>query len=181
MALAQRRGREAETTTPLHMFAEAARLDGNLDEARKFYLENLELNKRLGREHWVRAETLNLGAVEVLGGNAEGSIPLLRESLRMARTSTDRFLTPYVLAWTARVALGRHQFALATRLLGAAQAQSERTGLAMDPDEEPEFKKGVSACRSALSADEFEKNWDNGLRSSEEESLALADRLLSTS
>ena len=179
MALAQRRGREAETTTPLHMFAEAARLDGNLDEARKFYLENLELNKRLGREHWVRAETLNLGAMEVLRGNPEGAVPLLKESLRLARESTDRFLTPYVLAWSARVALARHDSALATRLLAAAQAQTERTGLAMDPDEEPEFQKGVAACRSALNADEFQKNWDDGLRTSDEESVALAVRTLS--
>ena len=181
LSLARRRGNEAETTTAIHMFAEAARLDGNLDEARKFYLENLELNQRLGREHWVRAETLNLGAIEVLGGNAEGAVPRLRESLRLARESTDRFLMPYVLAWSARVALARGERGLAARLLGAAQAQTERTGLAMDPDEEPEFQKGVAACRSALSAGEFERNWDDGLRTSDEQSVALVDRFLSGS
>jgi len=177
--LARKRGNQAETATPLHMLAEAARMEGNLDEARKIYLENRALNQRLGREHWVRAETLNLGAVEVLGGNTEGAVPLFRETLRMVRESTDRFLTPYVLAWSARVALARHDPTLATRLLGAAQAQTKRTGLAMDPDEEPEFKRGISACRSAMSAAEFEKNWDEGLRIPDEESLALVDRLLS--
>jgi len=178
LELARRRGSEAETATPLHMFAEAARVDGNLEEARRFYTENLELNRRLGREHWIRAETLNLGAIEVLAGNPEAAVPRLRESLRMTRESTDRFLTPYVLAWTARVALARHDSALATRLLAAAQAQSERTGLAMDPDEEPEFRKGVAACRSALSAAEFQKNWNDGLRIPDEESLGLAEKLL---
>lgn len=179
LELAHRRGDEVGTTGPLHMLAEAARIDGDLDQARKFYLENRELNRRLGRERWLRAETLNLGALEVLAGNPESAVPLLQESLRMARESTDRFLTPYVLAWTARVALARRESALAATLLGAAHAQSERTGLAMDPDEEPEFRKGVSACRSALSAAEFQKNWDDGLRISDEASLALADRFLS--
>ena len=181
LELARKRGKEAETTTPLHMFAEAARVDGDLDEARRFYTQNLELNKRLGREHWVRTETLNLGAVEVLVGNPAGAVPLLRESSRMARESTDLFLTPYVLAWTARVALARHEPARATRLLGAAQAQSERTDLAMDPDEEPEFQRGVSQCRSALSASEFQKSWDDGRRTSDAEALALAESILSTS
>ena len=180
LELARRRGNEAETSTPLHMFAAAARLDGDLDSARQFYLENLELNKRLGRAHWVRAETLNLGALEVLDGHAERAVPLLRESLRMARESTDRFLLPYVLAWSARVALARHESSLAARLLGAAQAQSARTGLAMDPDEEPEFKNGVSACRSALTTGEFQTNWDEGLRTSDDESLVLVDRFLSS-
>jgi len=181
LELARRRENEADTTGPLHMLAEAARVDGDLDEARKYYIENRELNRRLGREMWIRAETLNLGALEVLGGNPDRALPLLQESLRMARETTDRFLTPYVLAWTARVALARREPALAARLLGAAQAQSERTGLAMDPDEEPEFQKGVSACRSALSAEEFQKNWDDGRLASDEESLTWADRVLSGS
>jgi len=181
LELARKRGKEAESATPLHMLAAAARLDGHLDEARRFYTENLELNKRLGRPVWVRGETLNLAAVEVLGGNPERAVTLLQEGLRMARESTDRYLIPYVLAWSARVALARHESALATRLLAAVQAQSERTGLALDPDEEPEFRKGVAACRSTLTTDEFRKAWDEGLHTPDEESLALADRLLSLS
>ena len=180
LELARKRGDEAATATPLHMLAAAARIEGDLDEARKIYLENLELNARLGREMWVRGETLNLAAVEVLRGNPEeGAVPLLQKSLRMVRESSDRYLAPYVLAWSARVALARHDPALATRLLAAARAQSERTGLAMDPDEEPEFQNGVAACRTALSADAFQRSWGEGVRTSDEESLALVDRLLS--
>ena len=153
-------------------------MDGDLEGARKFYLENLELTRRLGRGNWVRAETLNLAAIDVIGGDPERALPRLRESLRLVRESTDRYLAPYLLAWTARAALARHESALATRLLGAAHAQSQRTGLAMDPDEEPEFTKGVSACRSAPGPGEFQKSWDDGRRTSEEESLALAGRFL---
>jgi len=181
LELARRREKEVETSTPLHMLAEAARVDGDLDGARTIYAQNLELNRRLGRDNWVRIETLNLGAVEVLSGRLEAAVPLLQESLRTVRQITDRFLTPYVLAWTARVALARHDAALAVQLLGAARAQSERTGLAMDPDEEPEFEKGVSAGRSALSPGEFQKNWDIGARTPDVVSLELADRVLASS
>jgi len=181
LELARKREKEAESATPLHMLAAAARLDGDLDEARSFYVKNLELNRRLGRPMWVRGETLNLAAVEVLGGDPAGAVPLLRESLRMVRESSDRYLTPYVLAWSARVAFARHEPAGATRLLAAAEAQFARTGLAMDPDEEPEFKKGVSLCRTALSAVEFQRYWDEGLRTSDEEALALADSVLAPS
>ncbi|HXW67046.1 MAG TPA: tetratricopeptide repeat protein [Thermoplasmata archaeon] len=179
LELARQRSSEAATATPLHMLAAAARLDGDLDGARRLYRENLELNRRLGRSSWVRAETLNLAAIEVLRGSSDDAIPLLRESLRLVRESSDRYLMPYVMAWSARAALARGEAALATRLLGVAQAQSERTGLAMDPDEEPEFHRGVSACRAALSAGDFEQMWDSGLRTSDEESLGLADRFLS--
>ena len=179
LELARRRGKEAEMTSPLHMLAEAARIEADLSGARGFYLENLELNRRLGRERWVRVETLNLGAIEVLGGNPDGAVPFLRESLRMARESADRFLTPYVLAWTARVALARRDPALAARLLGASQVQSERTGLAMDPDEAPEFQKGVAAARAALEVGEFQRNWDEGRRTPDEDALDLAERKLS--
>jgi len=178
LELARKREKEAETATPLHMLAAAARLDGDLEGARRFYIENLELNRRLERPMWVRGETLNLAAVEVLDGNPAGAVPLLRESLRLVRESSDRYLAPYVLAWSARVALARHESARATRLLAAAEAQSARTGLAMDPDEEPEFKKGVSLCRSAQSADEFQRNWNEGLRISDEDALVLAGSVL---
>src|SRR5207247_1701562 len=98
-------GAEARTVAPRPRLAAAARVDGDIGQARQFYRENLGLNRELGRLDVVSVELGNLGALEVLEGNITEAVPFLRESLEIAYKLGDRYLAPYELVWLGRVAL----------------------------------------------------------------------------
>src|SRR5256885_6479875 len=49
LAIARPRGGKADAATPLHMLPAAARVDGGIGQAGRFYQEDLALNRGLGR------------------------------------------------------------------------------------------------------------------------------------
>lgn len=178
LVLARQKGPAGESSTPLHMLAAAARLDGDFDSARRYYNENLALNRGLGRDRWVSVELLNLAALDIMSDRVDTALALLREGFDLLAKIQDHYLLPYALAWTARVKLARGDPSSATELMGAAQGQIEQTGMEMDPDEAPEFKKGLAACRNALSEAQFQRSWQMGERLNFEEASALGRRSL---
>jgi len=58
-----------------------------------------------------------------------------------------------------RVGLGQGNPTRATTLFVAAKAQFEAAGLAMDPNEGPEYEKGLAAIRAALDEATFTAAW----------------------
>src|SRR5437879_9292479 len=162
LAIARARGEKADAVTPLHMLAAAARVDGDIGRAREIYRENLALNRELGRPDVVSVELGNLGALEVLEGNIYEAVPFLRESVEIAYKRGDRYLAPYELVWLGRVALAEGNPARGATLFAAARTQFETTGLAMDPDEGPEYEKGLVAIREALDEKAFSAAWAGG-------------------
>ena len=174
LAIARARGDKADAVTPLHMLAAAARVDGDIGRAREIYRENLALNRELGRPDVVSVELGNLGALEVLDGNISAAVPFLRESLEIAYKRGDRYLAPYELVWLGRVALAEGNPARGATLFAAARAQFDSAGLAMDPDEGPEYEKGLAAIREALDEKAFSTAWGTGKKMSLDEAVAFA-------
>lgn len=174
LAVARERGEKADTSTPLHMLAAAARVEGDFRQAKAFYRENLALNRALRRPDWVSVELGNLGALEVLEGNIPEAVPLLRESLQTAHERGDKYLAPYELVWLGRVAFADGNPVRAAKLFAAARAQFDTTGLAMDPDEAPEYEKGLAAIRGALDDTAFSAAWAEGKRMNLDGAVALA-------
>jgi tetratricopeptide (TPR) repeat protein len=176
LAIARQRGEKADAVSPLHMLAAAARVDGDIGQARQFYQENLALNRELGRVDVISVELQNLGALEVLEGNISEAVPFLRESLGMAHRRGDRYLAPYGLVWLGRVAFAEGDPVRAATLFAAARTQFDATGLAMDPDEAPEYEKGLAAIRGALDASAFAAAWAIGEKMTLNTAVAFALR-----
>jgi tetratricopeptide (TPR) repeat protein len=176
LAVARSRGEKEDAASPLHMLAAAARVEGDLNQAKAFYRENLALHRELGRMDTVAAELGNLGALEVLDGNISGAEPLLRESLEIAHKRKDMYLAPYQLVWLGRVALARGNPMRAATLFAAARSVFDATGLALDPDEAPEYEKGLAAIREALDDATFSATWSDGKSMSFDDAVALALR-----
>ncbi len=174
LALARRRTVPEEMASPLHMLAAAARIDGDFEGAREYYVKNLELNRTLGVSRWVGTELLNLAAVDLLGGHAESSAGPLVEGPDLVASRQDHFLLPYALAWVARLRLARSDPRAAAELLGAASAQVALSGMAMDPDEEPEFQRSVALCEDVLGEEEFRASWERGAKTDFAGAVALA-------
>lgn len=176
LAIARERGDKADAASPLHMLAAAARVEGDLRRAKAFYRENLALHRELQRLDTVSVELGNLGALEVLEGNVREAAPLLRESLEIAFKRGDRYSAPYGLVWIGRVAFAEGDSVRAATLFAAARAQFDATGLAMDPDEAPEYEKGLASIRKALDETAFSAAWAEGLRMSLDDAVAFALR-----
>lgn len=174
LAVARERGEKADATSPLHMLAAAARVDGDFRQAKTFYRENLALNRELQRPDVVAGELGNLGALEVLEGNISEATPLIRESLEIAYKRGDRYIAPYNLVWLGRVAFAEGNPTGAATLFGAARAQFDATGLAMDPDEAPEYEKGLAAIRRSLDDAAFSAAWAEGMRMNLDDAVAFA-------
>lgn len=162
LAVARERGEKADATSPLHMLAAAARVEGDFQRAKALYRENLALNRELQRPDVVSGELGNLGALEVLEGNFSEAEPLIRESLEIAYKRGDRYIAPYNLVWLGRVAFANGNPGRAAKLFAAARTQFDATGLAMDPDEAPEYEKGLAAIRGALDEAAFSAAWAEG-------------------
>src|SRR5216117_4277957 len=156
------------------MLAAAARVEGDLSQAKAFYRQNLALHRELQRMDVVSVELGNLGAVAVLEENLSEAEQLLRESLEMAYKRGDRYLAPYELIWLGRVALGQGNPMRAATLFAAAKAQFDATGLAMDPDEGPEYEKALAAIRGALDDAPFAAAWAEGHRMSLDDAVTFA-------
>src|SRR5437867_9588314 len=156
------------------MLAAAARVEGDLRRAKACYRENLALHRELGRMDTVSVELGNLGALAVLEGNLTEAEPLIRESLEIAYKRGDRYVAPYELIWLGRVALGQGNPTRAATLFAAAKAQFDATGLAMDPDEGPEYEKGLAAIRRALDDAPFEAAWAEGKKMNLDDAVTFA-------
>jgi tetratricopeptide (TPR) repeat protein len=122
---------------PLHMRAEAARMQGDLDKARTLYDASLDLNQELGNEAMVTIEMANKAWVEIHGGNLGEAQRLARASL--SRTETDdAYGIAFCLLSLARVALELGD-ASGVEILGAADAALEQGGIVWDPAEQPDY------------------------------------------
>src|SRR3989454_1151886 len=138
------------------------------DAARRSFEECLAIAREREYVHLI------LRALEVLDGNIPEAVPLLRESLEIAYKRGDKYLAPYELVWLGRVAFAEGSPARAATLFAAARAQFNETGLAMDPDEAPEYEKGLAAIRAALDESAFSAAWSEGDKMSLDEAVAFA-------
>jgi tetratricopeptide (TPR) repeat protein len=132
--LARGEGDRSAEARPLHLHAAGVRLTGDYDEARRLYLESLDLNTELGNESWQAMELHNLGWVELHRGDLDAAAE--RFAAREARGAED---DAYGAAWLelnrAGLALARAERETAAALFEEGKARLEALGAALDPDD----------------------------------------------
>jgi len=149
-AIADAAGDSSLRRTPMHMRAEAARMEGDLDRARELYDASIRLNRELGNEAMVAVELANKSWVEIGSGRLDEAETLLHTSLESS-TGDDQYGTAFCLLGIARVELerGRERGA---EILGAAEAMLEQAGLVWDPAEQAEYEATVERARAVTGA-----------------------------
>jgi tetratricopeptide (TPR) repeat protein len=130
---------------PLHMRAEAARMDGDLHRARDLYTASIRLNRDLGNEAMVAVELANKSWVEIGSGRLDDAEALLRTSLESV-DEDDHYLIAFGLLGLARVELERGSERGAD-ILGAAEAILKRARLVWDPAEQQEYEATLELAR----------------------------------
>lgn len=122
---------------PLHLEAAGIRLQRRYDDARRLYLESLELNERLHNESVVAMERHNLGWVELHRGDVDAAEAWFRE--RDANSPRDAYGDAWVQLNWAAVAAARGMVDEAKQRFEAGRAALERLRVRLDPDDQAEF------------------------------------------
>jgi predicted ATPase/DNA-binding CsgD family transcriptional regulator len=171
-ALADRYG-EGLALTALGNFAQS---EGGLDEAVIRFQEALAIARQIGD---IRSQTLclsNLAQTTRLKGNFDQAAAFAREGLELGHRLGNREDMVYGLLAIGGLAVERHQFAHAARLLGAAAAAADAFGIVLQPAEKSQFDHDVMTAQAALAAAPFTRAWDAGRALPLEEAVARALR-----
>jgi tetratricopeptide (TPR) repeat protein len=156
---------------PLHLQAVAARMTGNLAEARRLYEESIELNRSLGEERMVAAELHNLGYVELHDGQRDRAMELFEQARLEARRTGFDALNPYLVGDLAVIAAAKGDVSEAARLAGAAAAAFRAKGQVPDPDDAAEQERLRSRLAHHLSSDALRSLYAEGANLSPNELL----------
>jgi hypothetical protein len=161
----------------VHHIAHAALIDGDLPEAERLYMANVETYRSMQRRDLVASELHNLGHVACLRGDPGRALGLFAESLRLADQIGAGAIRPYDLIGLGRVAAARGRPEAAARLLGAGMNILAREGKAVVPLLRPEVERVIAETRAALGADGYAAAAAAGDGLSAGEALALAEAL----
>jgi predicted ATPase/DNA-binding SARP family transcriptional activator len=152
--------------------------EGDLDGARRS-LDDAEVLLRRAGAPWGLAVVLNIRVMmaQVSGG---GDVrDLLRESLTLSASLRDVAASLYAITSLAEELLEAGQLTDAAWLFGAAEAMTERAGLAMNPNISLDLlQRAVTRLRGALDPAVLRERWDAGRELSPDAALAAALELL---
>ena len=172
MAAAERTGDPRSRVMPLHMRAEATRLQGDTAAARALYDESIALNRSLGEEGMVGVELHNIAYVDKADGDYDTAQERFLEALAITRRRTGGMVVPCLLGLGA-VAACRGDGVRAGRLIAAAEAAMAAAGEVPDPADEPELRDAVRRARELLGAD-ADRVWAEGAALTLDEAVAEA-------
>jgi len=158
---------------PLHMRAAAARMEGQLDEARALYLESRELNESLGNNTNVAGEDHNLVHVALHSGDRDEAERRFRMLSEWIFANDNAYLRPYTFLDAGILALHDGDLERAGRLVACAQRIFEDNDGIPDPDDRVELDEAIARLKQQL-GERFESIWAEGQTISPDEAQALA-------
>lgn len=152
--------------------AQAALARGDLTAARRFAEEDVATG--VG---WFTVQAPLTRARVALAENEPGRAERdLHDALTRAADTQAHLFVPDLLECLARVAGDAGSHPEATRLLGAAHAVRERTGIVRFRVYDADYQASVEKARDALTDKEFDDAWTAGAALSTDEAIAYARR-----
>lgn len=152
--------------------AQVALARGDLTSARRFAEEDVA-----AAAGWFTVQALLTRARVALAENEPGQAERdLQDALTRAAETRAQLFLPDLLECLARLLGDAGSHLEAARLLGAAHAVRERTGIVRFRVYDAEYSASVDATRKALTETEFDAAWAAGAALSAEEAIAYARR-----
>ena len=158
----------------LHVLGVAAQMAGDLQDARDFMMQRIELARELGDVATISTESSNLSMVERQLGNLERAEELATESLQLEARRGDEWAMPYTMNGLAAIAVETGAFERAATLLAAAAALQGQQGNAWPPDEAPHFERSRVAVTERLDRELLEQAWSAGEHMSSTQAVRYA-------
>lgn len=153
-------------TSPIHMLAESARMEGELDRARELYERSIAGSRASGDERMVALELNNMALLELAAKQPARALELARESLTMVDDDLDRTYC-FLACGAALVEIGDP--ALGVRLLSLSKRLLDQEGVILDPADQPVFDVAIEKARQMLGGMRFDTEWTVGQELSVEE------------
>jgi tetratricopeptide (TPR) repeat protein len=152
LALAREIGRPRRIASALTGLAQVHRAQGELDVAERLYREVLASARELRDQPVIAVGLLNLAMVLIARNAGEEARPMLAEVLGIADATRDRPTGQSVLEVCAGLAAAHSEWSRAAEFFGAAEAQTEETGLHRDPADEAFLAPLMAQARAELGA-----------------------------
>jgi tetratricopeptide (TPR) repeat protein len=130
--------------------AHAVQRQGDLGRAEGLYLEALHLYRDLGDASGAAFVLTHLGRLHHLRGDSAQAVALLREGYQIAWQLGEKPVLTEAIEGLAEVSCDVGEAALCARLLGAAEALREATGIPLPAVHEPGIRHSVATARAAL-------------------------------
>jgi len=152
--------------------AEAALAGGDLAAARSWADDAVSATKGL----WLALALTGRARVLMAQGEPKRAETDAYDALTRGAASEAHTCVPDILEVIADLACEAGSHREATRLLGAAQAIRQRTGVVRFKVYEPAYQASVTALRDTLGEKDFDATWTEGAALSTEEAIAYAQR-----
>jgi tetratricopeptide (TPR) repeat protein len=147
----------------LNNLANVAFKQGDLERAAMQYYQALHLMEGdQAHKRTVALLKLNLGEIARLRKEYAQEATLLHEGVVVHLELNDIENILFCLNNLVEIAIDQGQYALAARVLGAAEALYEQSGAARSPVEAEDYDRQVAAVRDWLAVDTFELAWSQG-------------------
>jgi predicted ATPase/DNA-binding SARP family transcriptional activator/DNA-binding CsgD family transcriptional regulator len=147
---------------------------GDLGRAAQLTEESVSLLRELGDRGGVALNLYNLGWMALLENDLGRAADHYRESLTLAWDTGLNRIVQSALEGLACVAGAQGEADRAARLWGAAQTLHETKGIPRDPDFLAEADARISAVRSGMGEEAWEKAWHKGRVMSLDEAVSYA-------
>ena len=171
----------SQVTSPIHLLAESARLEGNLVQARVYYDQSIAYNQEVGNEGMLAIEFNNKALLEIQAGNLDEADGLARRSLQLVRSGNvqgPRGLRPtdgaYCLLALGAIRARKGDAGRAASLLAAAEAILTSNGAIFDPGDQPLFDESKALATNQLGEGRFVKAWQEGAIMSADQAFKVA-------
>lgn len=173
LALAEEFGNKRQIAAAMNALAQLHRMTGDA-AAEPLYEKALAVVRELGDRELVAIALLNLAMVAVARGSVERARKLLFEVLAIADETGSRAAGQSLLDVCAGLAAYRGEWAHAARFYGAAEAQTEQSGLCRDPADQAFLAPLITKARIGCGADIFAAAERTGRMLSYEQAMLAA-------
>lgn len=153
LAMAESAGDKRGVATAANVLGQLNRMESALSESAALYETTVALSRDLDDPAMVAVGLLNLAMVWIQGRNLLQAVSAASEALDIAERLRSRPLVKSGIEVCCGLAASRGDFALATRLYGAAESHGDITGLERDPADDAFLAPLIQGCREALGSD----------------------------
>lgn len=158
----------------LNNLGEIYRTANDYENAGKVYEECILISEEIGDRHRYGINLANLAYVALNQGDYDKADALMKASFKVRQELGLQFRIAEGFAGMALPVAWMRNPLRAARLLGASEALFEALGITLQPPNQMEIDKGISAVRQQLDEVTFDRAWQEGRDMSLDEAIAYA-------